>query len=1613
MKNTKSARLYFVFILISVCCLSTRAQVTTGTPPLGSFGSGPDVINLGNLNTHIAIPVLHKAGRGITFGYDLSYDSSIWLPVTSNGIQSWKNMTDTNWGWTTSLPSAGHLSYSVSETDSSCYVGRVKEFQITINYNNWKYYDGRGTPHPIPGSSYTSNGPCDGSSKGGFSSTASDGSGYSMSVSGNTVTSLTARNGAIINPYTQGVTLQDGNGNQITASSGNYYDTLSGTTPVLVVAGSGTPSSPITYTYTAPSGANASYTTRYTAYTVQTNFGCSGITEYGATANNLVSEIDLPDVAVNPNDKYTFTYEVTPGDAHAPHYVTGRLASVTLPTGGTISYTYSGGSNGIECVDGSTAGLTRVTPDGTWTYARSGSGSAWTTTVTAPQCNSQTNQTVITFQQESTNNNFYETERQTYQGSSTSGTLLKTRFTCYNAASVPCNSTAITLPITQRSSYLHWPGSGGLESRTDIFYDSTYGRATETDEYAYGAGSPGSLVRKTLTTYASLGNGIVSMPATVTVEDGSSTVKAKTTYSYDQTAVTATSGTPQQVSVSGSRGNATTIAYLVSGSTTLSKIFTYFDTGNLQTATDMNGAQTTYTYGACGNSFPTSVSEPLSLSKSRAWNCTGGVATSATDENGQIVTTNYATDPDFWRPNSAVDQLSNTTSFTYNLQTSAERSLVFNSSTSDVLTNVDGLGRAHVSQKKEAPSSTTYDSVETDYDALGRPERTTLPYTGTAGQTNSSAPGSSITYDALGRKIQVTDGGGKTISYTYSQNDTYHTIGPAPTGENAKRKQFEYDALGRLTSVCEVTSATGSGNCAQTTAVTGYWTQYSYDVLNHLISVTQNAQATQANQQSRSYAYDDIGRITSETNPETGSTAPGTTTYYYDSDATCGTSKGDLVKKVDSAGNVVCYAYDALHRPTSSIVSSGPYQSSTPNKYLVYDSATVNGVVMAKTKGRMAEAYTCTACPSTKITDLGISYTARGEPSDVYQSTPHSSGYYHVTQTYWANGAPNVLSNLVGLPTITYNIDGEGRVFSASASSGQNPLSSTTYNVASEPLQVNFGSSDSDTFTYYQNTDQMETYEFNLNGQSVVGTFTWNSIGTLETLAITDPFNTANAQTCSYAHDDLIRIASVNCGSVWSQTFTYDAFGNLSKSGTQSFQPTYSPATNHMTQIGSSTPTYDGNGNVTNDFLHTYAWDAAGRPVTIDGVGATYDAIGRMVEQNRSGTYTEIVYAPSGAKLALMSGQTLTKAFIPLTGGAVAVYNSSGLAYYRHSDHLGSSRFASTPSRIMYSDGAYGPFGEPYAQSGTADPSFTGMNQDTVTNLYDFAAREYGVQGRWPSPDPLGRGAASLKNPQSWNRYAYLLNNPTSMTDASGLLCRHDMPMCSLGMTGDIATYVNVDTNADAMPFSSMGQAVTDAQIQMADYNAQVGASIAASYASDGTDPVYGGAADPGSDPGSGAAAPSYPTSISLLNYEGIPPQAMSVYKAGSDYGGAIVMLIQVNDQSGNPMQVGDMTPVEMIGPEPVLSEPSLPSVGWFGALGAPTDSSGVYLDSAVGTNANVPFLNTFTQTVWVNYQDAGYQVGFITWTVNALNVPATITGTGSINVTLTLPSNAVPGIPP
>jgi RHS repeat-associated protein len=594
---------------------------------------------------------------------------------------------------------------------------------------------------------------------------------------------------------------------------------------------------------------------------------------------------------------------------------------------------------------------------------------------------------------------------------------------------------------------------------------------------------------------------------------------------------------------------------------------------------------------------------------------------------------------------------------------------------------------------------------------------------------------------------------------------------------------------------------------------TGFLTTYTYDVLGDMIGVSQNAQPGASATQTRTYTFDMAGRMLTEANPESG-----TTTYVYDTESSaCGsiTSPGDLVLKTDANGNITCYYHDALHRLVheSTVAGSGP--NPTPERFFVYDSATVNGVAMVNAKGRLAEAYTCNTCTGAHLTDEGFSYSARGQVTDVYESTPNSGGYYHVNATYWANGSLDVLNGgtgpLAGLPAITYGasdgtgLDSEGRITKVNAATGQNPVTTVGYNVAQQVTGVTFGSADSDVYQYDGNTGRMTNYTFKMGTTPLtdVGALNWNANGTLQTLQITDQINTANSQTCTFGYDDLVRITSANCGTPWSQTFGLDPFGNLTKSGSASFQPIYNLAKNQYSSIpGGSSTAYDTNGNLTNDVTHSYTWDADANMLSTDGSTVTmiYDALDRMIEQTRGSAHTQIVYGPYGLKLALMNGQTLVNAFVKLPGGARAVYSSTGLAYYRHADHLGSSRLSTTPTRTKYYDVAYAPYGEDYDGSGTTpDLAFTDQNQDTVkggwsTNVYDFIFREYRTaHGRWTSPDPAGLAAVNPASPQSWNRYAYVENNPLVYVDPDGtttwdtncLLC-FDFPYGDLPGSADI-----------------------------------------------------------------------------------------------------------------------------------------------------------------------------------------------------------------------------------
>src|SRR6185503_19251836 len=74
-----------------------------------------------------------------------------------------------------------------------------------------------------------------------------------------------------------------------------------------------------------------------------------------------------------------------------------------------------------------------------------------------------------------------------------------------------------------------------------------------------------------------------------------------------------------------------------------------------------------------------------------------------------------------------------------------------------------------------------------------------------------------------------------------------------------------------------------------------------------------------------------------------------------------------------------------------------------------------------------------------------------------------------------------------------------------------------------------------------------------------------------------------------------------------------------------------------------------------------------------------------------------------------------------------------------------------------------------YASTDTLRIKFTEKERDGETGLDYFLARYYSsMSGRFTSPDPI-LSSGRVEIPQSWNRYAYVLNNPLVFVDPFGL----------------------------------------------------------------------------------------------------------------------------------------------------------------------------------------------------------------------------------------------------
>ncbi len=334
--------------------------------------------------------------------------------------------------------------------------------------------------------------------------------------------------------------------------------------------------------------------------------------------------------------------------------------------------------------------------------------------------------------------------------------------------------------------------------------------------------------------------------------------------------------------------------------------------------------------------------------------------------------------------------------------------------------------------------------------------------------------------------------------------------------------------------------------------------------------------------------------------------------------------------------------------------------------------------------------------------------------------------------------------------------------------------------------------------------------------------YEFDEVGDLLTRTRTDALNQLTSQE-TFGYDLTNRLLTANVqmssGATWSNSYLYDAIGNL----TQKDNNTYNYGTSAgcaagphaVCSVGGGTLyIYDANGNMTSTGGRTVTYNASNKVTNIvsdptpsqGNDTGTVDLIygadaNRVVQLQTSGSTTvRTVYVGLGGTGKSLYEQTTTKTAGSTTvqnlhyiyaggvhGGnalAVRVIDDTGIAtkYYSF-DHLGSvTAVSDEEGRVSTSSAdatvlAYDVWGarrnadESAANWQSFTPpvgnrEFTGQEQMPNVGLVNMNGRVYDpALGRFLSPDP---NVQDVSDTQSYNRYSYALNNPLRYTDPTG-----------------------------------------------------------------------------------------------------------------------------------------------------------------------------------------------------------------------------------------------------
>jgi RHS repeat-associated protein len=248
-------------------------------------------------------------------------------------------------------------------------------------------------------------------------------------------------------------------------------------------------------------------------------------------------------------------------------------------------------------------------------------------------------------------------------------------------------------------------------------------------------------------------------------------------------------------------------------------------------------------------------------------------------------------------------------------------------------------------------------------------------------------------------------------------------------------------------------------------------------------------------------------------------------------------------------------------------------------------------------------------------------------------------------------------------------------------------------------------------------------------------------------------------ETLTYGYDRLNRLSGVS--GTWSQTYTYDGFGNLTGKSAVGAYPamnaSFDPLTNRQNGLG-----YDANGNVT---ANGAGYDVENRLAGDSTALYVYDHAGKRVQKRYQATEEYYFYGIGGQKLVTQVCQTTEsgwgcgdRQYNVYFGGKLV--KSKGVVVV--TDRLGSVRANSNGERMSYY-----PYGEEKTTTADGREKFGTYTRDSATQ--DYADQRYYAvgMGRFNTPDPyMASGGPS--DPGSWNRYIYTRGDPINRIDRTG-----------------------------------------------------------------------------------------------------------------------------------------------------------------------------------------------------------------------------------------------------